>query len=173
MSRSSELRAKHRRIFLLSLGAAVLLHVLAFVFWPTMQVDRTFEARPLTEAEAMPEANPTFVEVLFGPPDILDAEGRLVREERSLEADHVLPLPPECAVAGRAPRLPAVGRVRLRVGFSGRATVVDLAESTGSECGDAVVASVADALQYEWLPDDRYPAPVDLIQPITLRETSP
>lgn len=169
-SRSAQLRRRHRRIVLWSLAGAAVVHVAAFVLWPGFRPDPLFapDVRSGSEAEEQaPGGPPTHVELVFGPPDIRGPGGALIREERRLEVEHVLALPPECALA-REGGLPARGRVALRVWTSGHADVTDLVESTGTECGDAVMTDVAGALWYRWLPSERFPAPVDLIQPVTL-----
>ena len=40
----------------------------------------------------------------------------------------------------------------------------------GDACGDQVIETVAGDLLYHWLPSERFPAPVDLIQPVTLTQ---
>jgi hypothetical protein len=166
-SRSAELRQRHRRVSRWSLGIAVLLHVLVFMFWPGLRVESPDVSDPESRVGEPAQGRPTYVEATFGPPDIFEADGTLSRQDRELEADHILLLPPGCVVLSEDARPPA-GRVRLRVWKSGRTDVVELAESTGSECGDEVITALADALWYRWLPNERYPAPVDLIQPVTL-----
>lgn len=169
-SRAAELRARDRSVLVWSLAIAALLHVAVFLFGPEFSV----EATPFSDADVQTagsaEAIALHVEVSFGPPEILEDDGRVSADspDRQLEASHVLPLPPECAVLGEEGAGRPHGRVRLRVGASGRAAVVGLAETTGDECGDEVIAAVADALWYRWLPSERFPAPVDLIQPVTL-----
>jgi hypothetical protein len=87
-----------------------------------------------------------------------------------LEARPILELPDDCADLVPTGREPMSGLVRLRVPVDGRVDRVQLTQSTGDDCGDRVILAVADALLYRWLPNDQFPAPVDLIQPITLRE---
>lgn len=43
-----------------------------------------------------------------------------------------------------------------------------LTRSTGDRCGDEILTEMADALVYHWLPTERFPAPVDLLQPVTV-----
>ena len=168
-SRSEQLRERHRRVFQWSLGVAILLHGALFAFLQ-------FRGEPLAAseegeeiAEGSPgEGRPFYVEVVFGPPEITRPDGELVREDRRLEASRTVLLPPACGVLAQTREGEPHGRVRLRVSRSGRADVVGVTESTGSACGDEVVRMMAGALWYHWLPSERFPAPVDLIQPVTL-----
>jgi hypothetical protein len=171
-SRSAELREKNRRVFAWSLGLAALIHIAVFVLWPGFRVEPLAGSGGQDQAVSEAEGGLTFVDVFFGPPDIFEVDGMLSREppDRVLEADRVLQLPTECATLGQEGRTPAYGRVRVRVRPSGRADVVGIAESTGDECGDEVIRTVAGDLLYHWLPSERFPAPVDLIQPVTLTQ---
>ena len=169
-TRSAQLLGTHRRVLAWSLGIAVVLHLALFFLTPQ------FDVKPLPGSEAQRQAENggasvlMFVDVLFGPPAIYTGDGTLSSEppDRVLEAQRMLPLPTECASLDYDWRTPARARVRLRVRASGRATVVELTESTGDPCGDEVITKMADALRYRWLPDERFPAPVDLIQPVTI-----
>jgi len=167
-SRAAELRERHRRVFRISLGAAILIHVAVFALWPAFRTEPFPGSDREPQADGGGDGEPVYVQLLFGPPEIFERNGQLFRETRRLEADHVLPLPLECVAPGRELRLPARGRLQLRVWKSGRADVTELVESSGSECGDAVITAGADALHYHWLPNERFPAPVELIQPVTL-----
>jgi hypothetical protein len=167
-SRSEQLRERQRRVFRWSLGIAILLHGALFAFVQ-------FRTEPLAGwdeeevAEASPgEGRPFYVEVVFGPPEITRPGGGVVREDRQLEADRTVLLPPGCGVLAQTIEGEPHGRVRLRVRRSGRTDVVEVTQSTGSACGDEVVRMMAGALWYHWLPNERFPAPVDLIQPVTL-----
>jgi len=169
MSRSEELRERHRRVFRWSLGIAVLLHVALFALWPRIQVQPLAGSEEEEIAEGSPgDGRPFYVEVVFGPPEIMTTDGRVVREDRHLEASRVVLLPPECGVLEQTADEKPHGRVGLRVWQSGRTDVVGIDQSTGSDCGDQVITMMAGALRYLWLPNERFPAPVDLIQPVTL-----
>ena len=159
-------------MFAWSLCLAALIHVAAFVLWPGFRIELLPGLDGMGETASEAEGGLTFVDVFFGPPDIFEVDGMLSREppERVLEADRVLELPTECATLTQEGRTPAYGRVRLQVRPSGRADVVGLVESTGDECGDDVIKTVAGDLLYHWLPSERFPAPVDLIQPVTLTQ---
>lgn len=167
-SRSEQLREKHRRVFRWSLGIAIVLHGALFAFLQ-FRVEPLAGSEEEEIAEGGPaEGRPFYVEVVFGPPEITGPDGEVVREDRRLEADRTVLLPPECGVLARTREGQPHGRVRLRVRQSGRTDVVALTQSTGSVCGDEVVRMMAGALWYHWLPSERFPAPVDLIQPVTL-----
>lgn len=169
-TRSTELREENRRVFAWSLGIAVLAHVAVLAFSPT------FRAELITgsdiELESVSEGGSTrvAVDVFFGPPDIFEANGTLSREspDRVLEAKRALGLPAECAALDHKGQTPAHGQVRLTLNASGRVDAAELVESTGDPCGDESMVAVANALWYHWLPSDRFPALVELIQPITI-----
>jgi hypothetical protein len=145
------------------------LHVGVFVFSPT------FRATPLAGSGAQPADSvsssgaPIFVEVLFEPPTILLEDGGAWTEppDRVLNAGRGIELPGDClppriGVEGR------IGEVRLQVKASGRVKVLGLSRSSGNACLDGVLRTVAGDLWYHWLPNSRFPAPVDLFQPIRI-----
>lgn len=168
-SRAATHRARGRRVFLWSLGIAVALHVAAFLFWPEMPVE------PLT-AGSVVEGEPedvdddvlrVQVDARFGPPRILRSDGSWAEEppDRTLQAGRAVSLPAYCV--GRTQTVE--GDVRLRLNTEGRVHLVRVEQGSGSSCGDEALRSVAGDLWYRWLPDKRFPAPVDLIQPVSLR----
>ena len=55
---------------------------------------------------------------------------------------------------------------------SGHTLVDGIEESTGDECADQVILTLANDLFYRWIPSERFPAPVDLIQPVTLTQAT-
>jgi len=172
-TRSEELRDRNRKVFAWSLAIAAAIHVALFLWLPA------FDAQPLVLTEIRNEGDtqevgtPTFVDVLFGPPAILAADGTVSTEPlgRVLQADRLVHLPTECSSLSREGRTPAHGQVHLTVDASGRTDDVEIEESTGDACADEVLSRVASDLWYRWLPSEDFPAPVDLIQPITLAET--
>ena len=168
-NRASEFRRGENKVLFWSLSFAAALHVALFLFWPTMT------AEPFPEAKAGAGLNPVpvYVDVQFGPPDILEEDGSISKEppDRVLRADRILNLHTECPALAKAGRSPVNGSVRIRVGASGDAAAQGVYQSTGDPCTDRVIATVAGALKYHWLPSGRFPAPVDLIQPVSLHET--
>jgi len=173
-SRSEELRARNRRIFAISYLVAALLLVVIFVSAPGFRVQPV----PSTEVEhvhaaAIPDW-PLFGQVLFGPPRIRTTDGP-TREEpdaRTLEVGRVYNMPSDCKDAFLTESLPISGEVRLHVAATGKADLVEWTESTGSPCVDRFIGQFAAALHYEWLPSDRFPPPVDLIQPVRLLDVA-
>jgi hypothetical protein len=168
-SRAEQLRAHHRRVLAWSLGAAAVVHVAVFAITPA------FRAKPLGGSDVPLEpghpvgANAT-VDVHFGPPLVLLPDGEAWQEppDRVLEAQRDVALPPGCTGLAEPGRTPLRGRVALRVRPSGLVDVVGLPGQTGDPCADQVAKTVAGALRYHWLPNDRFAAPVELVQPITL-----
>jgi len=167
-SRAAELRRRDGRVLRWSLAAAALVHVAAFVLWPSFRIEPFPGLSEATAQDGGGEGTPIWVEAVFGPPEISLGDGRVHREDRQLEASRVLLLPPECSVLGQGDGSRPHGRVHLRVWKSGRTDVLAITESTGSDCGDEVISAMAGALWYRWLPNDRFQAPVDLVQPVTL-----
>lgn len=170
---ASEHRNRHRRVLLWSLAGAALVHLIVFVALPDMEVEplegsnvRTVD---LGSAEKTPSA---LLDVSFGPPEIANGNGTTHHEpaERVLNTKRLAELPPLCLELAAEGTRPLHGRVRLSVGPAGYAQVEELITSTGSTCGDFVIRNVAGSLRYHWLPDSRFPAPVDLVQPVTLVE---
>jgi len=163
-TRTGEIRKDQRRVLLWSLFIASALHVAVFLAWPTMTVKLPPQARSHDAS--------VYVDVLFGPPGILGADGSISREplERFLGVDRILNLKTECQTLTLQGETLARGSVYLRVGKSGHAGFQRIHESTGHECADQVIAGAAAALRYDWLPNERFPAPVDLIQPVTVLE---
>jgi hypothetical protein len=171
-SRAAALRERHRRIFACSLGIAAVLHVAVFATWPGFRVEHLTSEAPETAAEFLVgDGQPVYVEVVFGPPEVVREDGRLVRQNRRLEAGRVIILPEDCLTLGNGNGALPHGRVWLRVGEHGDADAQGIQQSTGNDCADEAIRTMADALLYHWLPNERYPAPLDVIQPVTLLPT--
>ena len=171
-NRTTELRRRERRILIWSLTAAVGFHVLLFVFWPAWKV----EPFPFSEFEPRSGSGDrgpaVYVDVTFGPPEISAEDGSVSVEppHRVLRATRILGVPTNCVALSQEGVTPAEGRVRLRVFYDGHAEVLEMTKSSGNDCADEVITAAADALRYHWLPSERFPAPVDLIQPVILTE---
>jgi hypothetical protein len=171
-TRSEQLRDQYRKIFAWSLTAAVVVHVAVFVLVPGFHAKALYPGESLRRDTTASGGQGTPIHVLFGPPSIdVPGGGTWVEPpERVLEVDRAVDLPPGCRALSRAGGATLHGRVRLRVDSAGLAGVVQLAESTGHPCADRAMALVAGDLWYHWLPDARFAAPVDLVQPVTLTE---
>lgn len=155
-------------MFAWSLGIAVVVHVAAFALWPEVPVE-PLDAGALVEREpedADDELQRVRVTARFGPPRILALDGAWVDEpaDRVLEAGRAIHLPEQCL--GRVESVD--GKVRLRVNGEGRVDLARIEEGSGSPCGDLALRAVAGDLWFRWLPDERFPAPVELIQPVRL-----
>lgn len=161
---------RENRRLLTGLAIAVALHVMAFGFvrWsstgPGWSPDRDLVVLESNSWTGTP------VDVFFGPPKIFRADGATSEEppDRVLEAARLLGMPPTCMSREIPPRGPGSGQVRLTVNANGRIDAVSLDQSTGDSCWDAVAMRVAGDLWYQWLPNARFPAPVELLQPITV-----
>lgn len=169
-SRSEQLRERHRRIMGWSLVGAVAVHAVAFLLMPAFRAEPLGGADPPLDTIGVAGGANAEVEVLFGPPTISAQDGTDWTEppERVLPAERAVRLDPDCVALITGDRMPLRGRVRLRVKASGRVDVLGLPESTGDACGDRIAKEVAGDLWYHWLPNDRFPAPVDLVQPVVL-----
>lgn len=175
MRDTAKLRAKHRKVFGISIGLAVLLHAAVFLLSPTFRVGQMGSLDSGRDSDNPgPIREPRVFTVLFGPPTIIDQDGQRWPEtsDRFLEAVRVTELPLECADQGAVHIGEHHGSVRLTVNERGYAAAVEMIESSGSPCGDRLLRSTAGALRYHWLPDDRFAAPIDLVQPLTLTEGS-
>ena len=169
-TRSAKLRERDRRVLAWSLAIAAVLHVAVFLLWPEFEV----EPLPGADISVAPSGRGDdlgiYVDLFFGPPDLFEADGSFTREppDRFLEADRILRLSTVCAELVEGAPTPVHGRVRMVLNASGRADTAEVARSTGDQCGDEMMLAVANDLIYRWLPSDRFPAPVHLIQPITI-----
>jgi hypothetical protein len=170
-SRAAQLRETHRKVFAWSILAALAAHVAVFLLSPDFRAEPIFSSH-LSEVEGGPGGAPMRFDLLFGPPTLSAADGTpwTEPEDRILPARRAVHPPMGCQVPPSGTPVPFSGRVRLRVDASGHATVLELVERTGDGCADEVLAIVAGDLWYRWLPNDRFPAPVVLVQPVTLME---
>ena len=108
---------------------------------------------------------------MSGPPAISNAMGGISVEppEWILEVDRLVYLPGNCKALVKGSGAIVRGSVRLRVDETGRVDVRGIFQSAGFPCGDAVLQRIAGDLWYRWLPNDEFPAPVELIQPLVVR----
>lgn len=168
-SRAQRLRARDRRVFAWSLGAAVVVHVLAVLLFPGFRT-KDWSGSDIELGGDPDDGVRSHVRVVFGPPLIFDAAGGAWREppDRFLQADRAVRLPVLCTELARTEGQAFVGTVRLRVDPAGYAGEVEVVQGTGDRCADHVMIRVADALRYHWLPTARFPAPVSLEQPVRI-----
>jgi hypothetical protein len=172
-SRAQELRARSRRIFWFSMVGAAVIHGVILVALQRHQVDVSLESAIRDEVEGE-SGILNFVDVHFGPPEILGDDGTTWQEppERVLEARNVelleINLPPECGTRERRGIVPAQARIRLELNAAGRVAKAELAPTTGNSCRDGMMTAIAERLWYHWLPNRTFAAPVELIQPMTV-----
>lgn len=175
MTRSAELRQRYRRVFTVSLLIAAGIHVLIFIASPDFRVDPQFQlaSNPdLVVGEMDADSRWAIVNVFFGRPEILSDDGTVRREppERVLEVYAVAVassvLPHRCHLRNEFDVLPAEGRVRVQVDGGGLVVWDRIEESDGDVCRDALLTTMSGSLWYQWIPNDRFPAPVELIQPV-------
>lgn len=174
-TRTEQLKAQHRKIFVRSLALAVVVHIAVFVFSPTFRANLPFGSALEDLGPLLPSEAPIFVEALFGPPTITGTDGGRWTEppDRVLEARRGIEIPRECVGQDWVRGSVATAEVKLRVRPSGLVNVLGLARSSGNECFDEVLVRLAGALHYHWLPNGRFPAPVELVQPVSLTEVNP
>ena len=163
-------RRADRRVLWWCFGIAALVHGAVFALFPSIRSrDVPF---PLFSDDLEVDEGAIPLDLFFGPPAIADAEGVFALEppERVLEADRLVFLAPGCRAIIVGSGAVIRGTVRLAVRSNGLADVVGVVRSTGSDCGDAAMERVAGDLWYRWLPSDEFPAPVELIQAVTIAE---
>ncbi len=174
-TRSQQLRARGRRVFAWSLVGAAAIHVAVFLLAPGFRTELLTSQEIRLDPTGGGQGVPTLVALFFGPPTLTAPDGTTGTEppRRVLRDERLVVFPPDCAPFTGRGDVTLHGSVHLHVNPSGRTKVVEVARTTGNDCGDAVMTIVADALWYHWLPNDRFPAPVDVIQPITMGEALP
>ena len=163
-------RRSDRRVLLWCIGIAAALHVVLLTGFPRIRAgDAPF---PIFSDDLTVEEGAVPLELFFGPPAISNDAGEVSLEppERVLEAERVVYLQPGCrAIIGGSGTV-IRGSVRLRVRSTGLVDVMGVVRSTGVPCGDDVMETVAGELWYRWLPSEEFPAPVELVQPVSLAE---
>lgn len=115
-----------------------------------------------------------FVDVHFGPPEIFLPDGTTWNEprERVLDVRNFdlleVHLPEACYDGPQRGLVPAEARLRLELNVLGRISDAKVESSEGDACRDGMLTAIAESLWYHWLPNEEFPAPVDLIQPVRM-----
>lgn len=151
--------------------AAVAFHGALFVFFFVVRADVQSDFSTAEEREG---ESPIlgFVDVHFGPPEIIREDGTVWKEppERVLEVQNLnlleLHLPPECFDGRERALVPLEARLQLELNVFGRIAAAAVESSAGDACGDGFLIAIAESLWYQWLPNEEFPAPVDLVQPM-------
>lgn len=166
---SDRRRRRDRHILGVCIAIAAALHVvvIGLVSWTRAGA----EFVPGSDAVVL-EPDPwtgTAVDVFFGPPGIRQPDGSTAREpdDRVLAAKRLMQVPPIC-LSRAVPSAPGAGEIRLTVNAAGRVDLAELTQSLGDACWDRVALRVAADLWYRWLPNETYPAPVEVLQPLTV-----
>lgn len=173
-TRSRELRRRNRRVLAASMAVAAAIHAVVLLGFPDLRTD--VPSTTEVELEGAPDLFATWnwVDATFGPPEIIAEDGTVWFEppDRVLETQNVdlsrSRLPEACRGRTRDSVVPGSGRVRLLLAASGRVVYTEASGTSGDPCLDGLIRVVASSLWYHWLPNDRFPAPVELIQPVTL-----
>ncbi len=172
--RSEERRKRERRVLGWSLGVAALVHVVVFAVAPPMQVEPMVGTDVELDTTGAPGGANAMVRVFFGPPTVILAERErwTAPSERVLSAEREVRLEEACLTLAGDGRTPVAGQVGLRIRASGRVDLLGLEASSGDPCADRILTEVAGDLWYHWLPNERFGAPVQVIQPVTLMAAS-
>ena len=165
-------RKAERKVFYWGWSVAAALHVILFLSWRETREVRVTLPNPDLESVEIVDREPIPLELFFGPPAISNTAGGISFEppERVLEVDRLVYLPAGCRALIRGSGAIVRGSVRLAVDDTGRTDVRGIFRSTGFPCGDAVLQRIAGDLWYRWLPNDEFPAPVELVQPLSFTE---
>lgn len=170
--RIAQRRRAERRVFVWGWSVAAVIHLVVFLNWRESREVRATVPNPDFETVEIADREPIPLELFFGPPAISNAVGGISIEppERYLEVDRLVYLPSGCEALIRGSGTIVRGSVRLAVNETGRTDVRGIFQSTGHACADAVLQRIAGDLWYRWLPNDEFPAPVELIQPLSFTE---
>ena len=169
MKSREERRTSERRVLLWSLTIAVVVHVLAFLYLPGLRPNEFADLEDQTDELALVTGSAIPLDLFFGPPVIRGAEGSLNLEppERVHGEGRAVFVSAGCKRLIEESADVFYGTVRLSVLETGLVQVAGVVESSGTVCGDYVIERVAADLLYRWLPNDEFPAPVELVQPLT------
>lgn len=173
-------RTRSNQVFVLSFLIAAGLHLALFLRNPAREIEVPERDRNVATIDALefPGAGGTLFSVMFDPPRILSPDGTFKREppERVLLAQNIdvsQSLSSSVCEGRDSGSIASVsGQAHLRIGETGRVTRAEVRESTGDPCHDAVIAGIAGALWYRWLPNAEYPAPIELIQSMRIADGS-
>lgn len=165
-------RKTERKVFIRGWSVAAALHVILFLGWRESREVRVTVPNPDLETVEIIDREPIPLELSFGPPTIRNVTGGVSVEppERTLEVDRLVYLPGNCKALIKGSGAVVRGSVRLAVNETGRTDVRGIHQSTGYPCGDAALQRIAGDLWYRWLPNEEFPAPVELIQPLSFKE---
>lgn len=157
-----------------SLVVAAVAHAAVFLLAPGFRAEPL--SRPDVELDTTGVAGGAnaSVRVFFGPPTVNTREGSdwTAPPDRVLSAERAVRLQGACVRLTVEGRTPVGGRVGLRIRASGRVDILGVVSGTGDSCADLILAEVAGDLWYHWLPNDRFEAPVNVEQPVTLMAAS-
>lgn len=169
-TRSEQLRRQHRRILGWSLGVAVVAHILVFVLSPTFRTQPLMGADTELDTLGLAAGANAVADLLFRAPilQLADDSSRATPAERTLETQREVRVPERCLYLTDGSRAPVVSHIRLRVRASGRVDVLGIERTSGDACADDILREAAGALWYHWLPSERFPAPLELDQPVML-----
>ena len=170
--RIAQRRRAQRKVFIWGWSVAAALHLVVFLSWRESREVRVTVPNADFETVEIVDREPIPLELFFGPPAISNAAGGVSLEppERHLEVDRLVFLPAGCRALIRGSGAIVRGSVRLAVDETGRTDVRSISQSTGFPCGDAVLRRIAGDLWCRWLPNEEFPAPVELIQPLSFTE---
>lgn len=171
-ARSRRLERQAKWSLSAGLAVAAVLHVIILAFSPSFQTNRT--VREFGAASELDSVGVTwrFLEVRFRPPQIELADGSLFQEppERFLDAEVVdvgnIQLSRACRRAQIDWERPRAGSLAVEVNASGRVASAEVERSSGDRCADEVLVAIAASVWYQWLPNDRFAAPVRVVQPV-------
>jgi hypothetical protein len=168
--RSEELRRRDRRVLMWSLTIAAALHVAVFLAAPKFRVEPLQGADVELDTTGHAGGGNASVRVFFGPPTVRVDRGSdwTAPPERVLWAERAVRLDQACLGLASTARTPIGGQVGLRIKASGRVDVLGMVDRSRDPCADRLLAEIAGDLWYHWLPNDRFQAPVNVDQPITI-----
>lgn len=169
MKDRKERARSERRVMLWSLAIAAVVHVVVLLSLPSLRSSELKELSDQTDELALVTGSAIALDLFFGPPAIRGAAGGLSFEppERVLSEGRAVFVSANCKRLIEESTDVLHGTVRLSVLETGLVEVIGVVETTGTVCGDYVIERVAGDLLYRWLPSDEFPAPVELVQPLT------